>query len=512
VTTTGARRAPLRLCGLLGLLGYLLFIPAQALNIAVLPGREAEATLLRAALEPLGVGGWLALGGPLSGIAWQLVLHNVPLALTLAGYAGGIVVVRRAGDSSALRRSILAWTGLYLLAGLAIYPQTADVWYYLANARAWAIYGANPYVIPVTAVTDPSSIAALNTAANGGYAWFSTYSYGPLWLIISSALALVAGDNPWAGLLLMKLVLIPCVGCGLWGIDRGLRALSPEHRSLAWLLYAWNPLLLFVGVAGAHNDVAMAALATLGLALAIEGNAVASLPVLAASLLVKYAAWPYALASLLSLSVWRRERLRVSILGAALAGCFAIALFAPFWTRPQAFFTGAQSVLATQPGITPLDWVTRQLETLPRFAAYGVPQSYYAAQAVAAPLGWGLYVVLVAGALWVWRRRPPGELAARLALVLVLAYFYTAASLFRMWYGVWLVPLLALCAPHKRWWLAAVLFTVAALIAANAFLVLLLGGPNWRVWLTPLIYLPPLVPLVGPLTSRLFPQKNRPRS
>jgi hypothetical protein len=238
----------------------------------------------------------------------------------------------------------------------------------------------------------------------------------------------------------------------------------------------------------------MAGLATLGLALAIEGGAVVSLPVLAAALLVKYAAWPYALASLLGLPVWRRERRRAAAAGAVLAGAVVVASFAPFWAGPQPLIAGVQGVLANQPGMTPLDWVTRQLETLPEFAAYG-EQSYAAAQSVAAPLGWGLYAALAALALWVWRRRPPGEQAARLALVLVLAFFYTATSLFRMWYGVWLVPLMALCAPYRRWWLATAVFTLAALIAANVFLVVLLDGPNLRDWFTPLAYLPPLVAL-----------------
>jgi hypothetical protein len=66
-----------------------------------------------------------------------------------------------------------------------------------------------------------------------------------------------------------------------------LQPAAPEARPLGLLLYAWNPLLLFIGVGGAHNDVALAGLGVAGLVWLSRADALRGLGGLVLAGLVK---------------------------------------------------------------------------------------------------------------------------------------------------------------------------------------------------------------------------------
>jgi uncharacterized membrane protein len=111
----------------------------------------------------------------------QLALHNVPLALVLAGYLGGIACWRAVSAASldprqnagGARRAVWA-AALYAVTALLIHPPTRDV-VLPANARTWAIYGVNVYC-PAPDVRDSSRIAALSS---DDYINHLPYTYGP---------------------------------------------------------------------------------------------------------------------------------------------------------------------------------------------------------------------------------------------------------------------------------------------------------------------------------------------
>jgi hypothetical protein len=74
--------------------------------------------------------------------------------------------------------------------------------------------------------------------------------------------------------------------------------------------------------------------------------------------------------------------------------------------------------------------------------------------------GWLAFLVLGMAAARL-RARPPLR-AALLALQLTLLFFYLANRRFLVWYSVWIVPPLALCAFAPRWWRASVAFTLGS--------------------------------------------------
>jgi hypothetical protein len=483
--------------GVAGWLGYLLWIPAKAITAAADPARAVEAEQLRALFAPVGP---LAFLGPLGFQQWlyplpvwntfgmQLALHNVPLAFVLAGYLGGIAVLVRAMSASPqgapaaaqpARRAILGFAALYLLAALLIYPPTRDAWYYLANAHAWTVYGVNPYLVPAPEVPDPSRIAALNA---DDYINHLPYTYGPAWLLATGALVRGLGDRPLLVLLVLKLGLAACAALGLWAVDRGLAVLAPDQRELGLLLYAWSPMLLFTGIAGAHNDVALAGLAMLGMWWTVQGAAPRGLPVLTLGFLVKYASWPQALAALAGCPLTRAALPRLAA-GVVLSALLVAACFTPFWSGP-ATFGGLQQQLSMW-GITPLDVFAHAL--VPAFRG-----GWTEAQLPAAVAGWLAFLAVGAAAAWRLRTHPPLMRAALLALQLTLLFFYLANRRFLVWYGVWIVPPLALCAFAPRWWRAGVAFTLGVLLAANVFLLTDLTGIDLRLLALPLIYLPPV--------------------
>jgi len=91
--------------------------------------------------------------------------------------------------------------------------------------------------------------------------------YGPVWLLLSGGLSLLAealGGGLLAYALLFKLVgLASHLASALlvWVI---LGRLAPSRRLSGTLLYAWNPLCLLEFCASAHNDAVMVALLLLG--------------------------------------------------------------------------------------------------------------------------------------------------------------------------------------------------------------------------------------------------------
>jgi hypothetical protein len=197
------------------------------------------------------------------------------LVVMSAGYVLALAVVRVnttlvVGFAALFRVTLALLPGLY----------STDVFSYVMYGRIAGVHGNNPYVAP------PASFGADSFLAWVFPFWRDQPSvYGPLWTDFSGLLSQATRDwSPLGQTLAYRTGVIgleAVVLALLWWLLRG--------RTREWLVYAWNPLVLFDLVGATHNDVAMLALMLVGFAFVLHGRWLAGLVALALSALVKYA-------------------------------------------------------------------------------------------------------------------------------------------------------------------------------------------------------------------------------
>jgi alpha-1,6-mannosyltransferase len=166
---------------------------------------------------------------------------------------------------------------LFLMPGV----YTTDIFSYMMYGHISAIYDLNPYIYP-------PEYFPTNPLLNGSWIhpiwWDQPSVYGPLWTDIGwlvarllapldgvtgtapdgSALLLGLTDEVFAYKLLMNGVHLVNVALVWWVLGRLMRG-RPRARLTAFLVFAWNPLMLFDVVGNAHNDALMVSLLLLGI-------------------------------------------------------------------------------------------------------------------------------------------------------------------------------------------------------------------------------------------------------
>jgi hypothetical protein len=197
-------------------------------------------------------------------------------------------------------------------------------------------------------------------------------------------------------------------------------------------VYAWNPLVIVEFAGSGHNDVLALLGIVCGLALVKKWQAVASVPVMLATMAKLFPA--------VLLPVWIRKagwpEKRPGWWAMALAGLTAGLVLAPYWdalgmlratvTYYEATWKNYHASLYTL-----IDWVTGGNTRIP--ALTGVVAS------------WGL-------ALWLaWKKEDPAR-AAYLLIGTILAFGPNGYS----WYFTWIVPLLCFF-PNPAWLMVTVL-------------------------------------------------------
>ena len=145
---------------------------------------------------------------------------------------------------------LFAFTALFgVIFLLAPALQTQDVFLYGAYGRIAAVDHLNPYVLQ-------GSIAR----ATGGNA-----PYGPLWIDLTLPVALLTHGNvadSVAGFRLLALLAHLTNTILIWSI---LSRLKPQMRISGTLFYAWNPVVLLLGISEMHNDIVVVLLILLSI-------------------------------------------------------------------------------------------------------------------------------------------------------------------------------------------------------------------------------------------------------
>ncbi|MBA2363579.1 MAG: hypothetical protein H0V86_08630 [Chloroflexia bacterium] len=222
-------------------------------------------------------------------------------------------------------------TVVLLLLALAMPPLlSTDVFYYGITGEAVARYGANPHVLPPSAISQSPLLAHVY--------WRDFPSpYGPVWTSVSAIIVAVGGNTPLVVSLAFKIVAAFCVALSTWIVYRLASRLAPGREAQAVALWAWNPLVLLETAANGHND-ALLALVLLGSLWLISVKRGGAGYVLAAlSIVLKLTTVP-ALALLtvghLNAGSLRQRAGRAIALLTVLSTTILLAYF-PYWEGPQ---------------------------------------------------------------------------------------------------------------------------------------------------------------------------------
>lgn len=149
----------------------------------------------------------------------------------------------------------LLFAALFVFAPGGLYT---DVFLYGLYGRIIAVYHANPYLVSSQVFSGDLLHAFLPTTVP------TSPAYGPLWIDMSIPVALFAHEsvvNVLLGFRLLAVVFHLTNALLLWAV---LAKLKPEMRVMGTLLYAWNPLVLLLGVSEMHAEIVVITFLLLG--------------------------------------------------------------------------------------------------------------------------------------------------------------------------------------------------------------------------------------------------------
>jgi len=382
-------------------------------GIAIAVGAGATRFMMLSGIGPP-LPDWIA--GPFADVGWRI---DGPLLCVLLGtMIAAYLVLLRAGEAISPRAGLGAIAGLHATYLLAPPLLSSDVFNYIDAGRLDAVYGLNPYLAtPVARVAD---VAFPFTGAPWAH---SASVYGPGFEALASALTpLGAAGELWTLKAIAALASLGCVAL-IWACAQRLG--RPPLQ--AAIFYGLNPIVLVLGVGGAHNDLLTGLFVLLALSLVLAGRARLAAGALAGAVAIKLTA--LLLAPFLLVGAGARSRQAAATGAAALAlvaaGAFALFGTAPLHTVATLGAGGAKHV--------------GELRSVPGFLAgyLGIGPVGSLARAL---LGIACLAVVAALALLAWRGRLSWLTAACWAVLALLV----CSTRLEPWYTVWLVPLAAL--------------------------------------------------------------------
>lgn len=380
---------------------------------------------------------------------YSFATYLVSTSLLFAGYI--IAVVSRINRP--LRDQLIALGILslaLLLAFALIYPATAiDLYLYAVRSRLFTEYGLNP-----------SAARPIYHLEDDPYMQFTTWQwagqvspYGPLWNWIAAPGTLLAGEKILPAIMYFKVVSIAATiatACLLHAIAR---TIDRRYATAAVILWLWNPLLLWEGIANVHNDV----IAVLPLIAALwcwqtrRDHLV--LPALITSVLIKYTALP--LLPVMAVAIYRRapsrdERVRTLTSTILLSAGATLISLAPFYD-----LQALRSAFEAQRGV----FVT----SLPQIILRSSNQYDWNLnrEIVSNASALIVAITMLIACYQVWRA-PDRLINATYTVMFVL--LLVGISNMRPWYVIWLIPL-AIVAGINGPWVGTIVWSLTALLS-----------------------------------------------
>jgi hypothetical protein len=211
-----------------------------------------------------------------------IIRQTLLLFLLIAACYGATILMYRSLHSPgwAAKSALVALIAGPAVFNVILYPVGAlDVFNYMIELKLTYFYDQNPYLVTFEAYRGDSY-------ALPAFLVNITLFYGPAWLVGSWLPAAIAGfDDVLTTLLALKIFnfgLLALTGLLIARYQR-----DPRARWLAATIFLANPLVLFEGVANAHNDVLMTVF-LIGAMLALQRRSPLAGPLLALSALVKF--------------------------------------------------------------------------------------------------------------------------------------------------------------------------------------------------------------------------------
>ncbi len=322
---------------------------------------------------------------------------------------------------------------------VALYPVGAlDVFNYMIELKLTFHYDQNPYLVTFEGFRADSF-------AQPAFLVDILLFYGPAWLVASWLPTTVTGFDD----VIRTLVGLKVFNLALLGIAALVIAAYQRDRRTGWLaaaVFLANPLILFEGVANAHNDVLLAAL-LIGAMLALQRKSPLAAPLLALSALVKV--YTVVLVPLfIAVALKDRWGWRRAALAGGLATVAVVAVCAGFWGDGR-LVDGLRTGLEQSQEVDHVSPYSLALQFAQEREASGafnadflrgrpsaeiVPESTQDALRYGGIGLFGLAALLIAAS--VWKGRAP-ELAAAETLLLLLLLTTNL-------YGWYLIPVFAL--------------------------------------------------------------------
>ncbi len=402
-------------------------------------GVASEAVYLAAAVRLP----WWRLGSHLTG--WSDILGEGwgPFAACLAGI--GVLVAAYLLGWYAVRSGGGAvwpiWGGAVVLAATLFWlqPITSDLFVYLSQSHLFTDLGANPLLHAPSEFAGDGLVAAYPTA----YATQPSV-YGPAWILLAAPATLGRYDLAWGLFYLKGLLTVAFLGSA-WLVQRIVGQVRPAWAREGVYLWAWNPLVLLLGVGDGHNDLVMMALVLLAFYWLLCQRWAPAFGALTLAVWIKYV--PVVLLPLFLLYAWRCGRSPWGVLGwslGAAAGVSAL-LLAPLG--------GADWVVGqVQRLVYPLNW-PKEVRDAAAWALWGG----LLALAVA-------YVALVRQAI---RAGGSFQRLADLSCVALGLVFLLGVARSQPWHLIWLLALAGLVGRRWVWW--ALTGLAAVLLAAQVW-------------------------------------------
>jgi DNA-binding XRE family transcriptional regulator len=372
----------------------------------------------------------------LSNMSAESALLYVAAFIALFGlYA----LVLRRGLRPATRTQWILVAGFALVFNVALLPMysvdAADIYDYIIRGRMSAIYGLNPmHDVPSQVSSDPFYRFA---------AWHDVSSaYGPAWESLASLTSRLAGDDPIANVIAFKLLALAGYALTALLIGLTLRRLAPRRTLTGVVLFAWNPLVVFMTGGRGHNDLVMTACILFSVyCLARRWYVAATLGALVGAL-VKFI--PILLIPIIGLVALRElrsaMRIRYVVVSAVLGAILLVTIYGPYWTGLDtlriesrgSLFTGSVATLVRQVLSPTYDGKLDE--------AANTPNTNALIQRVVLIL-FGVFYLSELDTLR--RQREPIQPIRTAALILVF-YLLVSCIWFQAWYVVWVVGLVAL--------------------------------------------------------------------
>jgi hypothetical protein len=411
------------------------------------------------------------------GISHQLtgfVEFMLLMMLAFLFYAAAAVLVRRQEPGGNKKATIALIWSVVLVSGSLYIVTTGelahDIDAYVTYGRLLGIYHANPYFVPPSAFPhDPAYPFTY---------WKDTVTiYGPLWTVISTFLALIAGSAHTHILYTFRIFSFAMHLVNMWLIGAILRDYKCSSRTIALgiLLYALNPLALLESSLGGHNDILMITFILLGIWLVVRVDQYVSVrfrdyapPIIAftCAFLIKFSAAPVIFLYIFALVCKTLQQLSqqdmshsffasfashwfpaliVLLKGALVSLGLVIFFYVPFYVE--------HSIHEIVLSYTSLPFNTQIWNSI-LFAI----NSYNGKNPLPFELLWlnqrnswsilnygGIILVGVYGAIRIWRK--PTLNTMIVALFAVFSVFLLTTTWFFSWYVTWLVALAAICLP-----------------------------------------------------------------